>query len=157
MPLDPLQFVAHFESSGNPIAQNAKSSSSGLTGFLDSTWQQWAQQVPGASQYDHAADAPASVQAAVFAADYNAQAFKDWTCAGCDAPLTAALAKPGGPSAFASPGTLSTNPVSYAAASPGADSRAYCISHLARRSPSALRSDGKIGRHRLRRAGVPEE
>ena len=102
-------------------------------------------------------DAPASVQAAVFAADYNAQAFKDWTCAGCDAPLTAALANAGGPSAFAPPGTLSTNPASYAAASPGADSRAYCISHLARRSPSALRSDGKIGRHRLRRAGVPEE
>src|SRR5215469_1683981 len=31
----------------------------------------------------------------------------------------------------------------------GADSRAYCISHLARRSPSALRSDGIIGRHGL--------
>ena len=29
-----------------------------------------------------------------------------------------------------------------------ADSRAYRIGHLARRSPSALRSDGIIGRHR---------
>src|SRR5215467_5145339 len=35
----------------------------------------------------------------------------------------------------------------YAAPSTGADSRAYCISHLARRSTSALRSDGIIGRH----------
>jgi hypothetical protein len=38
----------------------------------------------------------------------------------------------------------------YAAPSTGADSRAYRISHLARRSPSALRSDGIIGRHRHR-------
>src|SRR5215469_14036158 len=35
-----------------------------------------------------------------------------------------------------------------AAPSPCADSRAYRISHLARRSSSALRSDGIIGRHR---------
>src|SRR5215472_6239584 len=41
-----------------------------------------------------------------------------------------------------------------------ADSRAYRISHLARRSPSALRSDGIIGRHssayptRRRQAGT---
>jgi hypothetical protein len=140
MPLDPLQFVAHFESSGNPIAQNAKSSSSGLTGFLDSTWQQWAQQVPGASQYDHAADAPASVQAAVFAADYNAQAFKDWTCAGCDAPLTAALANAGGPSAFAPPGTLSTNPASYAALNSGFN--AYFASNAVASDP--LNATGSV-------------
>src|SRR5215831_6548298 len=138
--LDPLQFVAHFESSGNPIAQNAKSSSSGLTGFLDSTWQQWAQQVPGASQYDHAADAPASVQAAVFAADYNAQAFKDWTCAGCDAPLTAALANAGGPSAFAPPGTLSTNPASYAALNSGFN--AYFASNTVASDP--LNATGSV-------------
>src|SRR5215469_13687605 len=36
----------------------------------------------------------------------------------------------------------------YAAPSTCADSRAYRISHLARRSPSELRSDGIIGRHR---------
>src|SRR3974390_1996903 len=36
----------------------------------------------------------------------------------------------------------------YAAPSTRADSRAYRISHLARRSPSVLRSDGIIGRHR---------
>src|SRR3954454_18376260 len=35
----------------------------------------------------------------------------------------------------------------YAAPSICADSRAYRISHLARRSPSALHSDGIIGRH----------
>ena len=35
----------------------------------------------------------------------------------------------------------------YAAPSTCADSRAYRISHLARRSPSALRSDGIIGTH----------
>src|SRR6516162_8645718 len=35
----------------------------------------------------------------------------------------------------------------YAAPSTCADSRAYRISHLARRSPSVLRSDGIIGRH----------
>jgi hypothetical protein len=34
-----------------------------------------------------------------------------------------------------------------------ADSRAYRISHLARRSPSALRSDGIIATHRMRRVG----
>src|SRR5438552_9062397 len=37
----------------------------------------------------------------------------------------------------------------YPAPSTRADSRAYHISHLARRSPSALRSDGIIGRHRI--------
>src|SRR6516164_9195680 len=36
----------------------------------------------------------------------------------------------------------------YAAPSTCADSRAYRISHLARRSPSVLRSDSIIGRHR---------
>src|SRR5271156_1470309 len=36
----------------------------------------------------------------------------------------------------------------YPAPSTCADSRAHRISHLARRSPSALRSDGIIGRHR---------
>src|SRR6516225_6385820 len=35
----------------------------------------------------------------------------------------------------------------YAVPSTRADSRAYRISHLARRSPSVLRSDGIIGRH----------
>ena len=40
----------------------------------------------------------------------------------------------------------------YPAPSTFADSRAYRIGHLARRSPSALRSDGIIGRHRLRNA-----
>src|SRR6516162_11018027 len=38
----------------------------------------------------------------------------------------------------------------YAAPSTCADSRAYRISHLARRSPSVLRSDGIIGRRRGR-------
>src|SRR5262252_5478809 len=37
------------------------------------------------------------------------------------------------------------------APSTGADSRAYCISHLARRPPSALRSDCIIGRHSVGR------
>src|SRR5262244_2901929 len=36
----------------------------------------------------------------------------------------------------------------FAAPSPRADSRAHRTSHLARRSPPALRSDGIIGRHR---------
>src|ERR1700747_2743423 len=36
-----------------------------------------------------------------------------------------------------------------------ADSRAYRISHLARRSPSTLRSDGIISRHRHRSDVVP--
>jgi len=40
----------------------------------------------------------------------------------------------------------------YAAPSPCADSRAYRISHLARRSPSVLRSDRIIGRHNYRKA-----
>ena len=39
----------------------------------------------------------------------------------------------------------------YAAPSTCADSRAYRISHLARRSPSVPRSDGIIGRHRYSR------
>jgi uroporphyrinogen-III decarboxylase len=42
-----------------------------------------------------------------------------------------------------------------AALKPCADSRAYRISHLARRSPSALRSDGIIGRHTHRKTQMP--
>ena len=42
-----------------------------------------------------------------------------------------------------------------AAPSTCADSRAYRISHLARRSPSVLRSDGIIGRHRCPVMAIP--
>src|SRR5690349_13777560 len=44
-------------------------------------------------------------------------------------------------------------PQGYSAPSTYADSRPYRISHLARRSPSALCSDGIIGRHRISRTG----
>jgi hypothetical protein len=89
---------------------------------VPSTWETWAPKAGvDLSQYPTAGSAPPSVQFAVFAADYNAQGFSDWTCSGCDAKLTTALANLGGPGAFAAPGTLSTNPTAYAALdAPGA-------------------------------------
>src|SRR5215831_3128746 len=45
----------------------------------------------------------------------------------------------------------------FAAPSPRADSRAHRTSHLARRSPPALRSDGIIGRHKAGDAILVED
>ena len=116
MPLDPAQFVAFFESSGCTNTANSRSSASGCFQMIDSTWKTYATQAGiDTTQYPTAGSAPVSDQFAAFGAMYGARGFADYTCSGCDAKLTAALANIGGPSAFAAPGTLSTSPGSYTA------------------------------------------
>lgn len=57
-----LATIRHMESGGNYTAQSPKASASGAYGIIDSTWKSWAAYVPGASQYTHAANAPAAIQ-----------------------------------------------------------------------------------------------
>lgn len=51
---------------------------SGYYQITNSTWQQYAARVPGASQYDTAMSAPESVQTQVATALYNDQGIKPW-------------------------------------------------------------------------------
>lgn len=60
-----LATIRHFESGNNYTARSKSSSASGAYQIIDSTWSVWKKAVPAASQYAHAADAPASVQDAV--------------------------------------------------------------------------------------------
>lgn len=110
--LSAAALIAHYESSGNPSAQSNQSTASGLYGFLNGTWSTYAPQAGvSLSQYPTAASAPASVQTAVFYADFNRNGFNDWTCQGCDPAAAAAIQAAGGAAAFA---TGSTNPADYA-------------------------------------------
>jgi type IV secretion system protein VirB6 len=111
-----LSLIAHYESSDNPTAQNPSSTASGLYGMLNSTWAE-ALQLCGCgstAQYSNAASAPASVQTAAEAALLQQDGLSDYTCAGCDAALTAAINAAGGPDAFAAQiAALSTDPSTY--------------------------------------------
>lgn len=118
MPLSPAAFVAHYESSdcANPSVVNPTSNAGGCYQFLPSTWRTWAPQAGiDLSAYPTADKAPVSVQTAAFNAMYQARSFADYTCAGCDPKLSAALDRLGGPSAFAPGNTLSISPSAYAA------------------------------------------
>jgi hypothetical protein len=121
--LNPAALIAQYESSGNPTAQSSKSTASGLYGFVNGTWATYAPQA-GVSlqQYPTAASAPASVQTAVFYADFNNNGFNDWTCPGCDPAATAAIQAAGGAGAFAQG---STNPADYASLNTAAGLQAY--------------------------------
>jgi hypothetical protein len=57
-----LSCVIRHESGGNPHAENPTSTASGLFQFIDGTWRHYAQRVPQARRYGHAAHAPARVQ-----------------------------------------------------------------------------------------------
>jgi hypothetical protein len=121
--LNPAALIAQYESSGNPTAQSSKSTASGLYGFVNGTWATYAPQA-GVSlqQYPTAASAPASVQTAVFYADFNNNGFNDWTCQGCDPAAAAAIQAAGGAGAFAQG---STNPAAYASLNTPTGLQAY--------------------------------
>jgi P-type conjugative transfer protein TrbL len=140
--------IAHYESSGDPTAQNPNlnSTASGLYGFTNATWQTYAQQMGvNTQQYPSAYLAPASVQTAVFYQDFNTHGLSDWTCAGCDPKATAAIQAAGGPSAFAQG---STDPASYAALDTSSGLQAYLASNgtpnisVSQVDPSALTGAG---------------
>ena len=121
--LNAAALIAQYESSNNPTAQSSTSTASGLYGFLNGTWAAYAPQA-GVSlqQYPTAASAPASVQTAVFYADFNNNGFNDWTCPGCDPAATAAIQAAGGAGAFAQG---SANPAAYASLNTPAGLQAY--------------------------------
>lgn len=101
-------FVKRYESSGGDYtAQNPGSSASGAYQFLGSTWRGYAANVPGASAYTRAKDAPPEVQDAVFAEAVRQRGLGDWTCQGCNPKLLAAYNAMGGESAFQNPSSIS--------------------------------------------------
>ena len=57
-----LDCVAAHESHHNPRAENPRSTSSGLFGFIDGTWAHYARHIPKARRYGHASKAPAAIQ-----------------------------------------------------------------------------------------------
>jgi hypothetical protein len=86
--------VKNFESNGGDYtAVNPTSGASGAYQFLDSTWGGYAPQA-GVSTilYPTAASAPPAVQDQVFAAMVNQRGLADYTCSGCNKPLTDYLA-----------------------------------------------------------------
>ena len=109
-----LALIAQYESSDNPTAQSSTSSASGLYGDINSIWAEALADCGCGStaEYPTAASAPASVQTAANAALIDQNGLSDWLCAGCDAPLAAAIAADDGVSAFDL--NLSTNPADYA-------------------------------------------
>lgn len=111
--------LANAESGGNPLAQNPASTASGLYGFTNSTWQQYAAAAGvDTTRYKTAASAPANIQSAVALQT----PISNWTCPNCDATAVT-LAN--------DPANVTNSPVTYAAAdgglsfsmpdSPGAD------------------------------------
>jgi hypothetical protein len=87
------QLVQNYESGGDYTAVNPTSGASGAYQFLDSTWGGYAPQA-GVSTilYPTAASAPPAVQDQVFATMVNQRGLADYTCSGCNAPLTNYLA-----------------------------------------------------------------
>jgi hypothetical protein len=117
--INPLGFIAYYESTYNPTTSNPASSATGLFQDLSSTWT-LAPADCGApcgtlSQYPTAASAPANVQIAANAALIDQQGLSAWLCNGCNGPFSSVVAQAGGASAFAISG-LSTNPNDYLAA-----------------------------------------
>jgi type IV secretion system protein VirB6 len=123
--LSPFSLIAQYESGDNPAARNPNSTASGLFGFINSTWQTDLAAIGGnVAEYPSAYLAPASLQFAVAAYDLQNNGFADWTCAGCDPALTAALAADGGPAAF-NLANLSIDPASYTELDAGGALAAY--------------------------------
>jgi P-type conjugative transfer protein TrbL len=110
--LNAAALIANFESSDNPTATNPTSTASGLFGFTNATWAQFAPQAGiSLAQCPTAASCSAADQTATFFADFDQNGFADWTCANCDPAAAAAIAADGGASAFAQG---STNPATFA-------------------------------------------
>ena len=125
-----LSLLSGFESSNNPLAYSSVpgSHASGLYGFQPRTWQQYAQLVPGASQYSEAYQAPADIQTQVA----MVTPVSNWTCLNCDAPITNAIASNPGlvssaPSSFSN---LATNPSSADFDASSADSQDQILQNM---------------------------
>jgi resuscitation-promoting factor RpfA len=86
------QFVKNYETGGGDYtATNPASTASGAYQFTNPTWLQYAPQAGvDTGLYPTAASAPPALQDAVFQQAYQTRGLADWTCPGCDAPLTAA-------------------------------------------------------------------
>jgi hypothetical protein len=81
--------VKHYESGGDYTNVNPKSGASGAYQFVPSTWRTYALQAGvDVSQYPSAASAPPAVQDSVFANMVGQRGLADYTCPGCNAPLT---------------------------------------------------------------------
>jgi type IV secretion system protein TrbL len=112
-----LGLIAQYESGNNPTAQNPTSSASGLYQDINSTWASALADCNcgTTAEYPTEASAPASIQTAAEAALLQQNGLSDYTCAGCDPALTAAINADGGTSAFTSQiDSLSIDPTSYA-------------------------------------------
>ena len=68
------------ESRGNPIAQNPRSTASGLFQFLDGTWRSARQAIPDGSKYARAKDAPAELQIIAAAKWQRKTSWSQWSC-----------------------------------------------------------------------------
>jgi hypothetical protein len=111
--LNPITAIIGPESSNCTNMYNSGSSATGCGQMLQGTWNQIAPQIGvSTAQYPTMASAPLSYQFAATAALYNQQGFGPW--APYDPKLAANIAANGGASAYAQPGTLSTNPADYA-------------------------------------------
>jgi type IV secretion system protein TrbL len=123
--LDPLTAIAGPESSYGQTLYNPTSSATGIFQDITPTWDQAITAIGySPSQYPSAASAPASIQFAANAWIYNTQGgFNSWTIG--DPTLAANIQAAGGSSAFAAPGTLSTNPATYAGLDQSGGLQAY--------------------------------
>jgi hypothetical protein len=82
--------VKNYESSGGDYtAVNRQSGAGGAYQFVPTTWKQYAGQIGvNTSQYPTAQSAPPQVQDAVFQQAVSQRGLGDWTCPGCNSPLT---------------------------------------------------------------------
>ncbi|HTT79754.1 MAG TPA: P-type conjugative transfer protein TrbL [Stellaceae bacterium] len=112
--LNAAALVANFESNDNPAAVSGapNSTASGLYGFQNGTWAEYAPQAGvSLSQCPTASSCGASQQTAVFYADFDQNGFSDWTCQNCDEKAAAAINADGVAASFAQG---STNAADYA-------------------------------------------
>lgn len=78
-----LRCVIGHESNGNARAENPSSTASGLFQFIDGTWRHYAQHVPSARRYSHAASAPARVQWEVALLAIRWHGHRNWAGTSC--------------------------------------------------------------------------
>lgn len=113
--INPITLIIQNESGGNPTAQNATTTASGLFQDTNSTWAEAlaACNCGTTAQYPTAASAPSSVQIAANDALINQNGLSDWLCADCDPAFAAQVAADGGVGAFQT-SDLDTNPADFA-------------------------------------------
>jgi type IV secretion system protein TrbL len=127
--INPIPLIIQDESGGNPTAQNARTTASGLFQDTNSTWAEAlaACNCGTTAQYPTAASAPSSVQIAANDALINQNGLSDWLCAGCDSAFAAQVAADGGVGSFQTSG-LDTNPADFASTDTAGGLSAYLAS-----------------------------